>query len=72
VMVVYHRIVQLVADFPEKPLLWEGLEMKSFCKRGGRKSGGGPENLTGRFGYSYNFLRWRCVCLLFVADDIYH
>ena len=27
-MVVDHMIVQLVADFPEKPLLRDGLEMK--------------------------------------------
>jgi len=37
VMVIYHMIVQLVADFPEKPLF----QAKSFCSWGGRS---GQEN----------------------------
>jgi len=39
VTVVYHMIVQLVADFPEKPLF----QVKLFCSRGGR-SGQHPIN----------------------------
>jgi len=68
VMVVYHTIVQLVADFLEKPLLRDGLEMKLFCKWNGR-SGLRKLDLGHRL---YNFLRWCCVCLLFVAGDIFH